>query len=857
MPMGLRNSPPIHQRRVTNVLRKHIGKICHVYMDDIVVWSQSLEEHDKHVRIILQTLQEAGLYINKNKTNLFCEEIAFLGHIISQTGIQADPSKVEKIINWPVPKNTKEVQQFLGLVKYLNAFLPRLAIQSSILSRLTTKESSKHFPPWNDTYQNAFNKIKEIVVSRECLTVIDHSQLKSNKIFVTTDASDKCTGAILSFGPTWETARPVAFDSTTLKEAELNYPVHEKELLAVIRALKKWKYDLIGSPFFVYTDHKTLLNFATQKDLSRRQARWMETLSIYDCKFVYVKGQDNTMADALSRYPSTQTTSDIKAQTLAHHPSFNFDYNKIILLNREKSSSTPLTSIASLSSSEPTVPKTITTFTIDDDTVNKLRAGYKTDTWCQKLISASRGMPNLLVKDGLWFLGERLIIPADCGIREQIFRLAHDNLGHFGFHKTYESIQNSYFWPNMRKDLEEGYIPSCVDCSRDKSATSKPSGPLHPLPVPDERCQSISMDFIGPLPLDQGFDCILTITDRLGSDIRIIPTSTKLTAKELAVLFFDNWYCENGLPVDIISDRDKLFMSTFWKHLSIISGINCKASSSFHPQSNGASERTNKTVNQCLRFHVERNQKGWVRAIPRIRFHIMSTINKSTGYSPFHLRFGRSPRILPALLPPPPNPSNDHISAREIITNLQTDVADARDNLLLAKISQSHFANTSRANTPEYKIGDKVMLSTLNRRREYKSKHQRRCAKFMPRFDGPYVIVDVHLDASTVTLDMPMSPNLFPTFHTSNIKPWLANDDIRFPSRTLEEPGPINVNGQDEFLVDSIIDHKKIGRGFRYLVHFSGYGHENNRWIAGRELDDNEALETYWQANPDSFPPPN
>ena len=133
----------------------------------------------------------------------------------------------------------------------------------------------------------------------------------------------------------------------------------------------------------------------------------------------------------LSRYPSTQTTSDIKAQTLAHHPSFNFDYNKIILLNREKSSSTPLTSIASLSSSEPTVPKTITTFTIDDDTVNKLRAGYKTDTWCQKLISASRGMPNLLVKDGLWFLGERLIIPADCGIREQIFRLAHDNLGHY------------------------------------------------------------------------------------------------------------------------------------------------------------------------------------------------------------------------------------------------------------------------------------------------------------------------------------------------------------------------------------------------------------------------------------------
>ena len=199
----------------------------------------------------------------------------------------------------------------------------------------------------------------------------------------------------------------------------------------------------------------------------------------------------------------------------------------------------------------------------------------------------------------------------------------------------------------MRKDLEEGYIPSFVECSQNKSSTSKPTGALHPLPVPDDRCQSISMDFIGPLPLYQGHDCILTISDRLSSDIRIIPTSTKLTAKELAVLFFDKWYCENGLPINIVSDRDKLFMSSFWKHLTLLTGISCKASTSFHPQSNGVSERTNKTVNQCLRFHVERNQKGWVQALPRIRFHIMSSVNKSTGYTPFHLRFGRTPRVLP------------------------------------------------------------------------------------------------------------------------------------------------------------------------------------------------------------------
>ena len=181
------------------------------------------------------------------------------------------------------------------------------------------------------------------------------------------------------------------------------------------------------------------------------------------------------------------------------------------------------------------------------------------------------------------------------------------------------------------------------------------------------------------------------------------------------------------------------------------------------------------------------------------------------------------------------------------------DVADARDNLMLAKISQSHFANPKRNDPPTFSIGDKVILSTLHRRKDYKSQKHHRAAKFMPRYDGPYQIIDVHPEASTVTLEMPNAPNLFPTFHISNIKPWFPNDDEKFPSRTLEQPGPIDVNGQEEFLVDSIIDHRKIGRGHRYLVHFKGYGPESDRWISGRELDKNEALDIYWANNPDDF----
>jgi len=646
MPMGFRNAPAIQQRRLESALREFIGKICHVYLDDIIIWSNSLEEHIKNVNIILAALRKAGVYINAKKTVLFSTSVEFLGHRVSLNGIEACDKKADKILDWPVPTSATETRQFLGLVRYLQKFLPNLAEHCRVLEQLTHKRFDREFPPWTQSSQNAFDAIKHLVVSRECLTVIDPSLMPKSKIFVTTDASDIASGAVLSFGESWETARPVAYDSCSFKDAELNYPVHEKELLAIIRALKKWKYDLLGTEFFVYTDHKTLLNFHTQRDLSRRQARWMEFLSIYDCKFIYVKGEANSVADALSRLPGLICHSTLGAEAAATHP-YNVvaPLNPVLLLGSDDS---PLTSIASLTIKIP-AQCSKSTLSIDTALVDKIRNSYSSDPWCQKLLSASRGMPQLVVKNGLWYLNDRLIVPNGCGVREEIFRMAHDTMGHFGFSKTYDLIRFSYFWPNMRTDLEEGYIPSCIECQRNKSSTSKPSGPLHPLPIPDDRCQSIAMDFVGPLPEDKGFNCILTISDRLNSEFRLIPTRTDINAKELALVFFDKWYCENGLPLELITDRDKLFMSRFWHYLSLLTGIKHKASTSFHPQSDGSSERTNKTLVQSLRFHVERNQKGWVAALPRIRFNYMCTKNKSTGYSPFMLRFGRDPIVLPPL----------------------------------------------------------------------------------------------------------------------------------------------------------------------------------------------------------------
>jgi hypothetical protein len=268
MPMGLRNSPSTQQQRVTNALHHLIGCICHVYLDDIIIWSNSLTEHVRNVRLVLQTLRTSKLFCSLKKSQLFCDEVIFLGHKISRNGIEADPSKVEKILAWPAPCSATEVRHFLGLVKFLAHFLPSLTKHAQILYALTTKAAEKIFLPWSPSHQVAFDAIKQLVISRHCLTTIDHDSPGKNKLFLTCDASNSGTGAILSWGPSWKESWPVAFDSQHYTGAQHHYPTHEQELLAIIRALRKWRSDILGMHVKLYTDHRTLLNFDTQKDLS-------------------------------------------------------------------------------------------------------------------------------------------------------------------------------------------------------------------------------------------------------------------------------------------------------------------------------------------------------------------------------------------------------------------------------------------------------------------------------------------------------------------------------------------------------------------------------------------------------------
>src|SRR6202789_2627255 len=322
--------------------------------------------------------------------------------------------------------------------------------------------------------------------------------------------------------------------------------------------------------------------------------------------------------------------------------------------------------------------------------------------------------------DRLLYVGRRLVIPKDLKVRELLYNIAHDTLGHFGFDKSYESLRGSYYWPNMRRDLENAYIPSCAECQRNKSNTSKPTGPLHPLPVPDDRFDTVALDFIGPLPEEDGIDTILTMTDLLRADICITGIHSSYTATQVAIVLFDEWYCENGLMLHLISDRDARFTADLWTVLHKLTGIKLKMSTSYHPETDGSSERTNKTMNQAIRYHVDNNQKGWLAKLPRVRFAIMNTINASPGSSGFQLKTGRSPRVIAPIVPLTENATTEQITAHDIITRVHLDVQEAQDNLLAAKIRQAYHANEHRAPEDIYEVGALVMRSTKNRCRNYK-----------------------------------------------------------------------------------------------------------------------------------------
>jgi hypothetical protein len=791
MPQGLCNAPATFQRYMNFILREYIGDFCEAYMDDIGIYSNSVAEHKRHVALILQVLRDHGIVASEKKSVLFADKIEFLGHTISSNGIEPSSEKLGKVSSWPTPRSASDIKSFLGFVNYLaaNDFIPALADQSSVLTDLTKKNVAFR---WEKKHDDAFKMIKKLAASIRLLQRIDYES--GDTVWLIADASSKGIGGYVAQGKDWKNARPIGFFSRQYRSAEFNYPVHEQEMLAIVECMKHWEPQLTDTRFEVLSDHAPLIHWKTQRDLSKRQIRWLDFLCDFDFDIHYIPGITNTCADPLSRYPHANVQVELNA--------------------------------LSTSDIHPTV-------------IQRIKNAYDKDTFFGPIIKNPEQYPRWTISNGLIYTDNgRLGIPTCKSTRESLLYQHHDNENHFARNKTRKSLRRLYFWPTMGTDAET-YVKSCPTCIANKSSTQSPAGYLHPLPIPHERFSDIAMDFVGPLAKSKGHDMILVMTDRLTNYVRIEPTLSTATAQDIASLVYRTWCRMFGLPHRIVSDRDSLFTSHFWQHLHRLLNIKLKMSTSFHPETDGSSERSNKTAIEALHHYVNRRQTDWMDHLIHVETQMNNSVNATTNFSPTELVFGSRLRLFPTFREGEIDTTATTVPAvTEHLDRIVESVAIARDNQLTAKTLQTKYANRSRRADPEHAVGEMVMLDSRNIRRRIKGKGK--SAKLYPRYLGPFKVIKARPETSNYQLELlPATEysSIYPVFHAKLLRKYIPNDPELFPSREPTRPPPV-IPEDDRWEVEEIRDIREKRGKKEYLVHWKGYPDSDDSWVKEKDIDD-------------------
>ena len=786
LPFGLTNAPATFMNLMNEIFREHLDVFVIVYLDDILIYSKTWKDHLDHIRVVLEILRKEKLYGKISKCVFGVTEVEYLGHIISQDGVSVDPQKVQAITEWPVPRSKQHVQSFLGLVNYYRRFIRDCSKIAKPLTELT-----KNTPfEWNEPQKNSFELLKKAICSVPVLRNFDAAL----PIYVTTDASQYAIGAVLE-QEEQNKRKPVAFASRTLNESEQNYAAHERELLAIVDAVKWWRAYLHGNSFTIHTDHYPLRYLETQDNLSQRQVRWLERLVSFEFKIIPISGKSNVVADALSRQ-----SHNVPSPT-----------------NRNKSLLQEVINQTTVDSNNLSVAF------CDRSDLEELSKDYTKD----KNLKAQyyNPMQPFEKKGDLLFRSGKICIP------EGNFRvkLLHDyhctpNTGHLGITKTINRLSPKFYWKNLRSDVIK-YVRSC-QCQRSKASNQKPAGLLQPLEPPKTKWTHVTMDFITPLPLSsKGNNGVLTVVDRLSKMIRIAPTKPNTDALSTAVLYKDHVYRHHGLPVNIICDRDPIFMSNFWKHLFKLLGTKITPSSAYHPQTDGQSEIMNRKIEEMIRSFVSFDKSDWDRFLVDFEVAYNSSVNATTSFTPFFLNYGIHPKTVPLDIITSENPA-----AEKFLQNMQEAVKEAQEQIKKSNESTAEYVN-QRRRPSTFKVGDKVWLSTKNLALEDGAGSR----KLNPKYFGPFEITeDINGVTYRLKLSQPMiDRGIHNAFHASLLKPYFED---QFSRETSPPPALQFHDGHEEYEVESITRHKKHRGKTKYLVKWKGYADHENTWQTEEDL---------------------
>ena len=781
MPFGLTNAPSTFQTAMNSLFFDSLDIFVIVYLDDILIYSKDKKTHVQHVERVLDRLREHKWFCKLKKCDFAETRVEYLGHIISHGTIAIDDTKMKAVREWKTPfKNLTEVQSFLGLVGYYRKFIKHFSHKARPLHEFSHKDTPF---VWQERHTHAVNQLKDAILSPDCLAIFDPTL----PIFLTTDACDYALGAVLSqTHPSGE--RPVAFISKTLTNTELKYSMWEKELFAVIWSVKYFRPYLLPHHFTILSDNKpatqllanTMLKLSTSG--TNRVIRWLLALQPYKFTPAHRDGKSNVVADALSRYPLYTNT-------------------------------TPPDTISAVYCQSISTPVSL----MHDKFIEAYRANqYAQDAYNQLLNGNYH--PRYQLQNNLIVTREtpyRIFIPDDQPLRLALFQEIHDSplAGHPGFHKLIAYIRRHFVGPKLRPDALD-FIRSCPQCQKSKPRHDKHYGEIMPLQPPEEPWQDISLDLITKLPKSNNYTAILVIVDRFSKMAHFIPTHHDSNAPALAQQVFDNIIRLHGFPRSIVSDRDTRFLSNFWTELFDLTQTTLRFSTANHPQSDGQTERTNRTLEQYLRIYVENKPHDWANYLTLAEIAYNNATHSAIGTSPFYLVYQRHINL------PFDLATSDLLSrnsAVESLMNQRKDVIDKAREQLATAYERMIRQNTGKALPSPFQTDDLVLVHRAAFRRSYTTPDLN---KFDARWYGPFKIIKV-INSNAYKLDLPQQFNAHNVINVTFLTPYrlsdrfprLHPDQIHLPPVEAEDD---DTDDEPEYEIEAILDFRLAKRRRRY-----------------------------------------
>ena len=770
-----------------------------VYMDDLLVFSKSRDEHLGHLETVLSRLENEKLYVSPKKCQFMQHETEFLGMLVGRDGIRVNPDKLQVVRDWPRPRSLTELRSFMGLLQFFRRFIRRFSHIAAPMTNLTKKGIG--ISRWDEECDCAFQKLKEAITTAPVLVSPDWQ--KPFRCHV--DASQRAVGGTLAQLDDKGVDRVVAYYSRKLSSAEQDYTANERELLGLVYCLKRFRCYLECASFDVFTDNQVLKHFFTKPGLNRKEARWLDLLSQFNIRQINLKpGRIQVLGDALSRAPHVMNETELELGNFeASSPVWN------IIQGKYEADQLFGPIVKALGGELPTDP-------IQRERVSRLS-------------------PLFQQKDKLLYYGKRVCVPRS--IVRDILHMAHDArvAGHFAFAKTLARL-DKFHWKHKTRDVRK-YCDGCIVCQQRKDSRLRKLSEPTPLEVPSRRWGSLATDFIVSLPVTKnGFDSITTWVDRLSRRVHFIPSKSTDSAVDVANLFFSNVFKHHGLPDNILSDRDPKFTSKFWARLMDLCGIHTKMSTSHHPQTDGISEVMNRLIENYIRCYCSFHQHDWDELLPAAEFAHNSALSVDLGASPFEVDLGWQPRSLVDLLG---QADVDVGYVKDFRDRMREALHDARFSHQLAKARQSAYS-AQKHTPPSYKVGDSVWIQKAL----FKDAISRTQAsdKLGARRFGPFEITEL-VGRNAIRLALPAHIRIHPVWNIAHNIPYRQQpSDICQPFPTL--PVPVTSAGGDSFVVDKILGHRKRGRGYQWLTLMKDAPQHDAQWQPTKDFVDNDGTLT-------------